>query len=92
MSSLVKKDEYYDDFSKIIEMIDARRNNAYKKVNEELIALYWDVGSFVSEQIESNKWGNKVVDNLAMFIKNKYPTLKGFGRRGIYRMKQFYET
>lgn len=92
MSNLVKNDEYYDDFSKIIEMIEARRNNAYRKVNEELIALYWEVGSFVSEQIESNKWGNKVVDNLAMFIKDKYPTLKGFGRRGIYRMKQFYET
>ena len=92
MSDLVKKDEYYDDFSKIIEMIETRRTNAYRKVNEELIALYWDVGCFVSEQIENNKWGSKVVDNLVLFIKEKYPTLKGFNRRGIYRMKQFYET
>ncbi len=73
-------------------MIEDRRNNAYRKVNEELIALYWNVESFGREQIESNKWDNKVVDNLAMFIKEKYPTLKGFCRRGIYRMKKFYET
>ena len=92
MSNLIKKDEYYDDFSKIIEMIETRRNNAYRKINEELISLYWDIGHFVSKQIEKNKWGSKVVDNLAMFIKNKYPTLQGFSRRGIYRMVQFYET
>ena len=24
--------------------------------------------------------------------KNKYPTLKGFDRRGLYRMMQFYDT
>ena len=44
MSALVKKDEYYDSFSKIIKMIETRRTNAYRKVNEELMALYWDVG------------------------------------------------
>jgi len=91
MSELVKKDEYYDDFSKIVDMIETRRNNAYKKVNEELIALYWDVGGFVSKQIQNSKWGSKVVDNLVLFLKEKYPTLKGFNRPGIYRMKQFYE-
>ena len=49
-----------DDFSKIIEMIENRRANAYRKVNEELIELYWDIGRFVSEQIQNNngevKW------------------------------------
>ncbi len=87
-----KNDCYYDDFSKIVEMIETRRNNVYKKVNEELIELYWDVGFFVSKKIQNNIWGSKVVDSLAEFIKNKYPTLKGFSRPGIYRMKQFYET
>lgn len=27
-------------FSEVINMIETRRNNAYKKVNEELISLY----------------------------------------------------
>lgn len=89
--NIIKEDKYNYDFDKIIEMIETRRNNAYRKVNEELISLYWDVGKFVSEKIQNNKWGSKVVDNLASFIKEKYPSLKGFNRRGIYRMKQFYE-
>ena len=47
MSDLIKEDEYYDDFSKIIEMIETRKNNAYRKVNEEMILLYLEVGKFL---------------------------------------------
>ena len=80
------------DFNEIIQMIETRRNNAFKKVNEELILLYWDFGKYISEKIQLAKWGNKTVDNLVEFIKANYPNLKGFNRPGIYRMKQFYET
>lgn len=79
-------------FNDIVQMIEIRRNNAYKKVNEELISLYWDFGKYISEKISSGEWGNKIVENLEEFMQNKYPTLKGFNRRGMYRMKQFYET
>ena len=34
-------------FSEVINMIETRRNNAYKKVNEELISLYWDFGNII---------------------------------------------
>ena len=80
------------DFNKIVNMIEIRRNNAYKKVNEELIGLYWDFGKYVSELVSGSEYGNKTIEKIAEFLKNKYPTLKGFNRRGIYRMKQFYET
>ncbi len=79
-------------FQEIVNMIDMRKNNAYKKVNEELILLYWEIGKYVSEKISCNEWGSKTVENLSIYIKEKYPTLRGFNRAGIYRMKQFYET
>lgn len=79
-------------FNEITKMIETRRNNAYRKVNEELILLYWDFGKYISEKIKNANWGNKTVDKIAEFIKENYPNLKGFNRRGIYRMKQFYET
>lgn len=75
-------------FSEIITMIEKRRTNAYKRVNEELIALYWDFGKYVSENVKGSKFIEKLVD----FMKREYPGLKGFDRSGIYRMKQFYET
>ena len=79
-------------FSEIINMIETRRNNAYKKVNEELISLYWDFGKYISEKVQDSNWGDKIVDKLVEFMKREYPTMKGFNRAGIYRMKQFYET
>lgn len=33
-------------FNQIIEMIEKRKNNAYRKVNEEMILLYLEVGNF----------------------------------------------
>ena len=41
-------------FSEIINMIETRRQNAYKKVNEELISLYWDFGKYISEKVNDN--------------------------------------
>ena len=79
-------------YKDIVNMIETRRNNAYKKVNEELIGLYWDFGRYISEKVNNNNWGDKIVKKLTEFIKKEYPTMKGFTRDGIYRMKQFYET
>jgi predicted nuclease of restriction endonuclease-like (RecB) superfamily len=79
-------------FNELIQMIETRRSNAYKKVNEELIALYWDFGKYISEKLEDGEWGSKIVDRLVEFMKREYPTLKGFNRRGIYRMKQISST
>jgi len=83
---------HLEDFNYIISMIQKARFRAYAKVNEELINLYFNVGKFVSQKVENAEWGAAVVDNLAKFIKENHPEIKGFTRRGLYRMKQFYET
>lgn len=43
-------------------------------------------------KVNDSNWGDKIVDKLVEFMKREYPTMKGFTRAGIYRMKQFYET
>ena len=83
---------YFDDFNQIVSMIQEARGRAYARVNEELITLYYNVGKFVSEKVERAEWGEGVVDRLAQFITDNHPGIKGFTRRGLYRMKQFYET
>lgn len=32
------------------------------------------------------------MDELANFIQKEHPKLKGFNRRGLYRMRQFFES
>ena len=46
----------------------------------------------VSQKVEAGTWGDGTVDELAIYIANKLPGLSGFNRRGLYRMKQFFET
>jgi predicted nuclease of restriction endonuclease-like (RecB) superfamily len=79
-------------FLEIIHLIKQSRSNAIKAVNIELINLYWNVGAHINKQLSSSNWGEKTVDELANFIQKEHPDLKGFDRRGLYRMKQFYET
>lgn len=80
------------EFINVVNLIQEARDNAFRKVNEELILLYWNVGKHISEQLENQKWGSSYVDELASFISENCPDVKGFNRRGLYRMKQFYET
>jgi predicted nuclease of restriction endonuclease-like (RecB) superfamily len=80
------------DFETIVHLIEEARNRAFQKVNQELVMLYFNVGRLVSEKVSEGIWGDGTVNELSRFIQNKYPELKGFNRRGLYRMKQFYET
>jgi predicted nuclease of restriction endonuclease-like (RecB) superfamily len=81
-----------DKFVEIIKLIKQSRTNAIKAVNAELINLYWNIGAYISKKIATSSWGEKTVDELAEYIHHNYPELKGFNRRGLYRMKQFYDT
>jgi predicted nuclease of restriction endonuclease-like (RecB) superfamily len=79
------------EFKQIVTLIEEARNRAFYKVNEELVLLYFKVGSLVSEKVFAGAWGENTVAELAIFIQENYPGLKGFNRRGLYRMKQFFE-
>ncbi len=79
-------------FNQIIEMIERRKNNAYRKVNEEMILLYLEVGKFLYELKENSGYGDKITTKAADFMKVNYPTIKGFTKRNIERMIQFYST
>ncbi len=79
-------------FTDIIQIIKQSRANAIKAVNAELINLYWNIGEFISKKIEKSEWGDAVVKELANYIQQTEPDIKGFSDKNIWRMKQFYET
>lgn len=79
-------------FTDIIQFIQHSRNNAIRAVNTELINLYWNVGAYIRQKLSVAEWGDKTVTELAIYIQKNNPELKGFNRRGIYRMIQFYDT
>jgi len=79
-------------FAEIVSLIRSAQSLAYRAVNKELINLYWNVGYYIALKVNAAHWGDKTVDELANFIQMQHPELKGFNRRGLYRMRQFFET
>ena len=79
-------------FTEVISLIKSARYNAFKAVNTELINLYWDIGSYISQRTKSEGWGKSTVQQLANFIQKHEPELKGFSDKNLWRMKQFYES
>jgi predicted nuclease of restriction endonuclease-like (RecB) superfamily len=79
-------------FSEVVRLIAASREKAIQAVNTALIDLYWQIGATISRKIEAAEWGDGVVDRLAQFIARTEPGLRGFTRRNLFRMRQFYEA
>lgn len=81
-----------EQFDELLSIIDSARTRALKAVNAELIQMYWNVGEYLSGLCANSGFGDKVIDEVAAYIATANPGVKGFNRRGLYRMKQFYET
>ena len=81
-----------NDFGAVISIIENAKGRALKAVNAELINMYWEVGEYLSKFCAESSFGDKVIDEVADYISETNPTIKGFNRRGLYRMRQFYET
>ena len=77
-------------FAEIVEMIQAARARALAAVNTDLVDLYWRIGEYISRKLETATWGEAVVDELARYIRLRQPNLKGFTRRNLFRMRQFF--
>lgn len=80
------------DFAQVMQIIEQHRSQAVQAVNHASLLTAWEVGAFVSDRIKNAQWGAKVVQQLAEYIHTQNPTLKGWSRRTIYKMVQFYET
>lgn len=79
-------------FADIVKLIKQSREQAIRLVNKTLIDLYWNIGQHVHTKIESAEWGDSVVEELARYIQETEPNLKGFSDKNLWRMKQFYES
>lgn len=86
--SIIRKGQ----FDEIISIIDNARDRSLKAVNAELIQMYWSVGEYLSHLCENSNFGDNIIDEVAAYIAQVNPEIKGFNRRGLYRMKQFFET
>ena len=81
-----------DNFNQVYSIIDLHRTRALQEVNNNSLFIAWNVGGYVSQKIKSAEWGSSVVTELSEYLRTKDPSLKGYSRRTLYKMVQFYET
>ena len=78
-------------FAEVLTLIKTAQQKVIATANQELIKLYWSVGKYISDRLSTSEWGQKAIEQLATFIQSQEPSLKGFEKRNLYRMRQFYD-
>jgi len=69
--------------------IQSAQQRAVLAVNQELITLYWHIGSKILQRQQQQGWGSKVIDQLAQDLRRAFPDLKGFSVRNLKYMRRF---
>ncbi len=81
-----------NEFAFVMHIIEMHRSQAVQAINHASLLTAWEVGAYVSDKIKNAHWGAKVVQQLAEYIHTQNPTLKGWSKKSIYRMVNFYEA
>lgn len=87
---LIKTDEYRSLIADLKSRIQAAQIKAAITVNNQLIELYWDIGRQIAEKQQASGWGDAVIEQIAQDLTRELGGLKGFSRRNLYFVRQFY--
>jgi predicted nuclease of restriction endonuclease-like (RecB) superfamily len=74
----------------IKELIYRHQYEAMKKVNIELLTLYWKIGHRIDLRQHEQGWGKSVVEVLAKELQKEFPGDRGYSARNLWRMRNFY--
>jgi len=85
-------DSLQPQFAEVLTLIKTAQQKVIATANQELIKLYWNVGKYISDHLATSEWGQKAIEQLAAFIQDQETGIKGFEKRNLERMRQFYET
>ncbi len=70
--------------------IASARLSAARRVNSELVTLYWDIGRGIVEKQQALGWGESVVEMVATELRAAFTDMSGFSPRNLRDMKRFY--
>jgi len=82
-------DGYADWLSQLKQDITHARQRAALAVNAELVQLYGRIGSEILARQEAQGWGAKVIDRLALDLKEAFPDMRGWSGSNLKYMRFF---
>ncbi len=90
ITSMQNNQEFITFVKDIKEKILSSQYQALKKVNKELIALYWDIGKNIVDKQERYGWGKSIVKNLSLELQKEFVGMRGFSVQNLWNMRMFY--
>ena len=82
--------DYKKFLKEVKERIFKAQYDAFKRVNLELIDLYWDIGRMIVERQNKHGWGKSVVQELAKDLQKDFVGIKGFSVQNLWYMRQCF--
>lgn len=84
--------DYASTLERIKRLVHEARYAAQRRVNTELLRLYWQIGRTILDRQKVAPWGSKVLDHLAGDLRAEFPTMKGFSRANLFYMRRVAEA
>ena len=82
------------DYAKWILQLKTKVQQAQLKAaamnNQVLIEVYWELGKSITERQKKFGYGDGFIDKVATDLKVAFPDIKGFSRRNLYAIRQWY--
>ena len=66
------------------------RHKAALSLNSALIKLYWYIGEEIIIKEKQAGWGSGFIERLSRDLTDAFPDMKGFSRRNLYAIRQWY--
>ena len=76
----------------ILKLRNDSKESAYRAINYESTILYYKTGEYLNNILNLHNYGDGCIAEIAKRISAIDPTIKGFDKRNLYRMRQFYLT
>jgi predicted nuclease of restriction endonuclease-like (RecB) superfamily len=81
--------DYAEWLGNLKQKIRAERLRVVLASNAAMVLLYWEIGQRVLEKQTLQGWGAKIIDRLAVDLRETFPEMKGFSPRNIKYMRAF---
>lgn len=85
-----------EDYAAVLQQLKQRvreaRVSARRRVNTELVSLYWSIGDTILQRQRSQSWDRFAVTRLAEDLRAEFPEMKGFSRSNLFYMRAFAQA
>jgi predicted nuclease of restriction endonuclease-like (RecB) superfamily len=91
MSTIISKDKAYKTWLEALKKrIQTSQIKAAIRVNSELLELYWQLGEEIISKQKESTWGDAIIEQLSIDLTAAFPGMKGFSKRNLFYIRQWY--